>query len=283
MTDIFRTIRHIVVALAALAAIVTPVWFLIAALGGKFDLWTSLEGFRHVRTYADKMLVGTLALGVAALVVAIIYRVVFGRKVAPGPGGFIAGFAAIAVGAGGILYAQSVMSAAREIPPIHDISTDLENPPQFSQALIQRRRQVEGVNSVDLLEKIVPDAEWTGQWGGRPVTEVQAEAYPQIDTIVLQAAPESAFRAALDVARNMGWRVTSSSPDSMMFEGTAETFWFGFEDDIVVRVSAREPSGSRVDIRSVSRVGVSDLGANAARIEEFEERLHRSVGEPVSP
>lgn len=279
MTGLFRIIRHIVVALAALAAIVTPVWFLIAALGGKFDLWTSLDAFRHVRSYADKMLVGTLVLGVAALAVAIVYRIAFGRKHAPGPGGFIAGFAAIAVGAGGILYAQSVMAAAREVPPIHDISTDLENPPGFSQALVERRRQVEGANSVDLTSKTVPDAEWTGRWAGRPVTEVQAEAYPHIDSIALQAEPESAFRAAMDAGRNMGWRITSSSEEAMMFEGTAETFWFGFEDDVVVRVAPREPSGSIVDIRSVSRVGVSDLGANAARIEAFEARLRQSVGE----
>lgn len=279
MKGVFTLIRHIVVALAGLAAIVTPVWFLVAALGGKFDLWAPIEGFRHVRSHAGMMLASTLGLGIAALVVAVVYRLVFGAKNSPGAGGYVAGIAAIIVGAGGILYAQSVTASAREVPPIHDISTDLQDPPQFSQALIERRTQSGASNSTDLLAKTVPDADWTGQWGGRPVTEVQAEAYPDIDSIVLEAAPDSAFAAALDVARNMGWRVTSASRESLMFEGTAETFWFGFEDDVVVRVRPGEGGGSVVDIRSVSRVGVSDLGANAARIEQFEERLRGSVGE----
>jgi uncharacterized protein (DUF1499 family) len=91
--------------------------------------------------------------------------------------------------------------------------------------------------------------------------------------------PELAYRAALNVAREMGWRITTASEDALMFEGTAETFWLGFKDDVVVRVTALDGGGSRIDARSVSRVGISDLGANAARLATFSDRITSSLGE----
>ena len=87
-----------------------------------------------------------------------------------------------------------------------------------------------------------------------------------------------AYEAALATAREMGWTVSTASPEAGMFEATATSFWFGFKDDVVVRVTDTGLESARVDVRSVSRVGVSDLGANAARIEAFSENLRDSVG-----
>lgn len=76
------------------------------------------------------------------------------------------------------------------------------------------------------------------------------------------------FSAALATAREMGWTVVDSAADDGRIEAVATTFWFGFNDDVVIRVT-ESGSGTRVDMRSVSRVGVSDVGTNAARIRAF--------------
>ena len=261
---IFRIIRHLVVGLAAALAIVVPIWFVATAFGGKFGLWTPLDAFGHVRSLAGMLLPATAGLGGAALVVALGYRLIFGRANAPGPGGYIAGIAALAVGLGGIGYAQHVRTVAGAVPPIHDITTDPANPPGFTAALIERRGP--NANALDYAAKVDPRT-------NRPLPEVQAEAYPEIAPILLEADIETAWRLALEAARDMGWTVTASSERARAFEGTAETFWFGFRDDVSVRLTAIETGGTRIDVRSVSRVGVSDLGANAARIAGFAERV----------
>ena len=84
----------------------------------------------------------------------------------------------------------------------------------------------------------------------------------------LDVAPAQAFDRALTAARAMGWEIVASDPAQGRIEGTATTFWFGFKDDIVVRVGA-DGSGSRVDVRSLSRIGKSDVGANARRIRDY--------------
>ncbi|MGJ3232299.1 MAG: DUF1499 domain-containing protein [Oceanicaulis sp.] len=271
MQKIFTIIRHLVVGLAAAAAILIPLWFVVTAFGGKFGLWTPLQAFAHVRNFAGMLLPAAAILGAAALVVAVLFRLVFGAKNSPGPGGYIAGIAALTVGLGGIAYAQSVRELARSVPPIHDITTDTENPPQFTQALIDRRTQDGARNSVDYASKVNPADD-------RPLPPVQAQYYPEITPIELPVARDLAYRAALNTARDMGWTVSTASEAAGMFEATATTFWFGFKDDIVVRVTDEGLEASRVDVRSVSRVGVSDLGANADRIERYSQRLRDSVG-----
>jgi len=271
MISIFRAIRHLVVGLTAAIAIVTPLWFAAAALGTRFELWGYQTGL-GVMTFqwGPRFLIAAVGAGVISLVLLIVYRFVFGKANAPGVGGWIAAVLAIAVGAGGLAYAASVREYASTIPPIHDISTDTENPPQFSNALIDRRGAES--NSVDYAEKIDPRSE-------RPLPEVQAEAYPEIQPMTFNVAPDLVYEAALNTARDMGWKVGTDSPEAGLFEATDTTFWFGFKDDVVVRVTALEDGGTRVDARSVSRVGVSDLGANAARLVAFEANLRSSLGE----
>ena len=70
----------------------------------------------------------------------------------------------------------------------------------------------------------------------------------------------------------MGWEIVASDPAQGRIEATATTFWFGFKDDIVVRLAA-EGTGSRVDVRSLSRIGSSDVGANAQRIRAYLEKV----------
>lgn len=271
MMNVLRIIRHLVIGLAAAAAILVPMWFVITAFGGKFGAWTPLDAFRHVTGNAGLVLPAALILGGLALVMAVAFRLIFGRSNAPGPGGYIAAVAAIAVGGGGILYAQSVRQLAGEVPPIHDISTDTENPPQFSQSLVDRRTLDGASNSVDYAAKTNPA-------DGRALPEVQAEAYPQIEPRRFDRDPATVYAAALQTARDMGWKIATASETALMFEATDQTFWFGFKDDVVVRVT-ETGGGSQIDVRSVSRVGMSDLGANAARIEAFLDHMRSKFDE----
>jgi uncharacterized protein (DUF1499 family) len=145
---------------------------------------------------------------------------------------------------------------ARAVPPIHDISTDLERPPAFVAVLPLRA----GASN--------PPAH-----GGPEVARLQREAYPDLQPLALPVARDEAFRRALEAAHAEGWEVVAAEPGDGRIEASDTTFWWGFVDDVVVRVSERAPGQSVVDVRSVSRVGRSDVGKNAARIRAYLARL----------
>jgi uncharacterized protein (DUF1499 family) len=140
---------------------------------------------------------------------------------------------------------------AMRVPPIHDITTDTEHPPEYV--------------AIAPLRAGAPNPT---TYGGAEIAAKQRNAYPGIQPLTLALPPNQAFDRALSAARAMGWDLIASDPAAGRIEATATTFWFGFRDDVVVRVVAA-PGGSRVDVRSLSRVGVSDVGTNAARIEKF--------------
>jgi hypothetical protein len=119
----------------------------------------------------------------------------------------------------------------------------------------------------------------------RTVAELVREAYPDLQTIVVPADGRRLFGMLEEEARTRGWTIHLNDPVRGTFEATAETFWFGFKDDVVVRVrQGTEPGTSLVDARSTSRVGLSDMGTNAARLTEFlravAERLKKDPDKP---
>ncbi len=85
--------------------------------------------------------------------------------------------------------------------------------------------------------------------------------------------PDDAFARAVTVARDMGWHIYARAPEDGRIEAVDTTFWFGFKDDIAIRITPRDGGGSRLDLRSVSRVGTGDLGTNARRIQRFQDRF----------
>jgi len=143
---------------------------------------------------------------------------------------------------------------ASRVPRIHDITTDTERPPQFV--------------AVAPLRAGAPNPI---AYGGAEIAAQQRSAYPRVQTLTLPVPPKEAFDRSLAAARGMGWEIIASDPPAGRIEATDTTLWFGFKDDVVVRVEAA-PGGSRVDVRSLSRVGLSDVGTNAARIEKFLDR-----------
>ena len=140
-----------------------------------------------------------------------------------------------------------------DAPPIHHITTDPADPPEFV-AVVPLR----GTTSNPI------------EYPGGDAEAQQRAAYPDLRPLVMAADPVDVFAQALEVAESLGWEVVSASEGEGRIEATATTLWFGFKDDVVVRIRAdKDDDGSRVDLRSVSRVGGGDLGANAARIRAF--------------
>jgi hypothetical protein len=133
----------------------------------------------------------------------------------------------------------------KTLPYINDISTDARTPPQFSRPL-----------------------EYPSHFA-----ELQAIGYPDLRSLELLAPPADAFaRARALASEQQGWEIVAADEKAGRIEAVATTLWFGFKDDIVIRIIP-SGGGSRVDMRSRSRVGRSDLGANARRIEGFLARL----------
>jgi len=141
-------------------------------------------------------------------------------------------------------------------PPIHDITTDTADPPRFVAAPKQRG---ENSNSLDIVAETL---------------KAQQEAYSDLDTLVTDASIENAFAQAKATAQALGWEIFHEDLNAGIIEATDTTAIMGFKDDIVIRLRTNE-RGTLVDLRSVSRVGVSDLGANAARIREFLDAFKR--------
>lgn len=145
---------------------------------------------------------------------------------------------------------------ARSLPPIHDITTDMAVPPEFVNAL-----------SVRLAWSANP-----ATYAGDEIADLQAQFYPDIQPITLRMNPKEVLSRCLRVIERQGWEVIAVSPQEGRIEAVDTTFWFGFKDDVVVRVRPVD-GGTRVDIRSKSRIGVSDLGTNADRIRRFSRAL----------
>jgi uncharacterized protein (DUF1499 family) len=100
------------------------------------------------------------------------------------------------------------------------------------------------------------------------VAEIQRASYPDVQPLVLPVPPPEAFARARKAAESLGWKIVAAHPEEGILEATDTTGWFAFTDDIVVRIRA-VPEGSRIDVRSTSRVGKSDVGMNAKRIRKY--------------
>jgi uncharacterized protein (DUF1499 family) len=146
-------------------------------------------------------------------------------------------------------------------PPIHDITTDTADPPLFVDAL-KLRAEAKAVNPAEYM------GEMTRGERHIKVTELQKEFFPDIQPVDLKATPAEAFTRAAKAVRDLKWTVTAEKPDEGRIEAYDTTKWFGFVDDVVVRVRPNG-DGARVDVRSVSRVGLGDRGVNAQRIRKF--------------
>lgn len=251
--------------------ILLPVYFAIAAFGTNIGLWGYQFGLGAMVIVAGPWLLGLLA--VAALVSLIIAAL---RK----PRSRLAlGIAIAGLVVPALIFLQflSLRNAADD-NPIHDVSTDTADPPQFSPSTMALRAE-EGANP--LIDYQVPLGETEMYANADPQLAIRNTAqiinreYAELSPLPLGGASRADAVAAVAAAMgNMGFENIQTDVEAGRVEGVAETFWYGFKDDVVARVGESE-----IDFRSVSRVGRSDLGANAERIAELRERTAQRIGQ----
>jgi uncharacterized protein (DUF1499 family) len=159
--------------------------------------------------------------------------------------------AALLIGGAAAAVPITMRATGQSVPPIHDITTDTANPPVFVAIAPLRADSPNGVD-----------------YKAEENVEPTKAAYPDLQPLVTETPVVDMFARAEKAARGMGWEIVAAEPNEGRIEATDTTLWFGFKDDIVIRVVA-EGNGSRLDVRSMSRVGKSDLGKNADRIRKF--------------
>jgi uncharacterized protein (DUF1499 family) len=236
-----------VVQLGALLALVSALLLLAAPFGYRF-------GILPLRTALLTVFAWGVYGGAAAAIVSLIGLVVTLLRPKEARRGLP--LAVIGLLAGVVFFGMGGRFRMGEpAPPIHDITTDIEDPPQYVAVLP--------------LRATAPNKT---AYGGEKISAQQHKAYPDVKPVMLSAPPTQAFDRALAAARRMGWEMVAADPTAGRIEATDTTLWFGFRDDVVIRVRAAD-GGSRIDVRSLSRVGGGDVGTNARRIRAYMKAL----------
>ncbi len=245
-------IRSKIVAILGLTSFIVP---LIGLVGIRAGWWNYEIGFLLL---AVASLFGALTLmaGITGLVIAFVRR----KRGSASNRSRIRWINAVGFFLGLLVLAfvgQLFLNALKH-PLLYDISTDLDDLPNFSATLIELR----GGSSNSLV--FTADAK-----------RLHRESHPDLGTLeISDRSTIDTFQTALNVARDMQWKIATENIEIGRFEAVATTFWFRFKDDVVVRVRENSHgSGSLVDVRSASRVGVSDVGTNAKRIRRFLEEI----------
>jgi uncharacterized protein (DUF1499 family) len=229
--------------LALILALAAVALLGLGPLGWRAGWWHYSVGFGILMPWAAYCGLAAVALAAIALVV--------GRRVNP-ERHLAIGVLAFAIGAAIAYVPWHYSRMLGTMPSIHDITTDWDNPPQFVAILPLRKGSA--ANSV--------------VYEGAKISDQQRKAYPDIAPATLDAAPAEAFARALKTAEQLGWTIVATDPAAGRIEASQRSRWFGFTDDIVIRVAAAG-SFSRVDIRSVARFGRGDFGVNAARVRAY--------------
>lgn len=259
MRSFGKFLRAILVPLGwvcALLALGVPLWFAAAAFGTKwgfFDLPTGLGWMTH--TAGRSLLIASVAAGGSCLVLSLVHLAVRRRF----SGALLSPLLAVLVGSAGLGWFWQLDRQHTTQPLLLDVTTDLQDPPHFTPSFAARRSAHH--QALDYAGKLGED--------GRALAAVQAEAYPALATVHVSRAPEAVFAQALRYAQTHRWRIGTASASAGMFEAGTESLWFGLRDDIVVRVRDDGEGGSLVDIRSLAREPVHDLGRNARRVRDF--------------
>ncbi len=227
---------------------------LVSAWGYRHGWWGLRVALRYLFGYGGGVALIGCAVSLLALVGAIAAKA---RGAALALIGVVVG-----VAPGAAFYRQYRL--AHTVPPINDIATDLANPPAYVTA---------AANDF-----------WRGKDMSYPVgfADSVRRGYPDLGSLVLPLPAARAYHLAHATAMDMSrWEVTgrdSAAAGGGRLEATATTKWFGFKDDVVIRVAPRGPDSAVIDMRSKSRVGKSDVGANAARIRSYFAALKRAAG-----
>lgn len=251
-------LRKWVLKLTLVLAIMAPLVFVIAAFGAKIGLfdWKFSLGVLSQKV-GPAALVMTGVMGLTSLALAVLIK--------PRKGFFAAGLALVVAFAGMAKLGGTVAKVNR-LPFIHDVTTDTQNVPQFTQDILTARAKVKNVNKV----------QYAGKRDSRDnelVSVLQTKAYPNVRTLNLSEDPKIVFGKAEAIASELGWKLVTRDVETGIIEAVDTSFWYGFKDDVIIRITQGDEGVTLVDVRSLSRVGQSDLGKNASRIKSFLNKL----------
>ncbi len=230
---------------------------LVAAVGSGQGAWDFRAGFTVLR-YA---FFAAIAGGVVAIVALVLSR--------RAGGGMMRGLVALVASLAFVLFLGNQIRIARSVPAIHDVATNLEDLPQFS-ALTVRADNLENIPGEDdpKLAGLPPEQRWKA---------LHREAYGDLRTVTLPWSVAETVTRARSLAEERGWDIARADPAAGALEATDTTMFFRFKDDVVLRVRPAPGGGAMVDMRSISRVGGSDVGVNAGRVRNFLEDLRKSA------
>ena len=221
--------------LALVTAIATVIILLMATMGFRMEWWGYSGSLTVLRV--------AVSVGVIAMLLAVIG--IFKSWTGRGRPGLARGVIALLIVAPTLVTPLYWSYSKSTLPPIQDISTDLESPPEFWDSPTSR---------------IYP---------GEAVAKQQREAFPDIQPLFLSSPMTPLFDQILTLVRERGWMLVAAERDEGRIEATVTTFWYGFKDDVVFRLTQLD-AAVRVDMRSTSRFGSGgDGGSNAQRIRAF--------------
>lgn len=222
---------------------------LVAAIGTATGLWGFRAGLTSLRYLFFAAAAGAV-LGLIGLVMA--------RRRAKL---MLLNLLTLVVALGFVLYLGNLVRIAKSVPAIHDVATNLDDVPQFTRLSV-RADNLENIPDEGKAElgALPPEARWKA---------VHRAYYGDLRTVRLATPPAETVRRAAALARERGWETALVDEQAGTVEATETSFFFRFKDDIAVRVRPAPGGGSLVDMRSISRVGGSDVGMNAKRVRSF--------------
>ncbi len=248
--------------IAALSFAVAAIGAFVAMLSGagyQRQLWPTITAFAILRWGVYIAATGGVLSLIALFLSAFAFKGEFLKR-------STLAILGVVVGAIAFYLPYSQQQLGQSVPPIHDITTDTDNPPLFVD-IVALREATKARNPAEYIrERETPR-------GVMNIPELQKKGYPDLQPIVwTDVPPAEAFNRAYEAAKKQGWTMVAAKADEGRIEAWDKTPWFGFIDDVVIRV-APEGAGSRIDVRSKSRVGGSDIGKNAQRIRAYVKTL----------
>ena len=265
-----RRIRKLVNKVGWILLILAPLSFGVAALGYKLGLFGIAVSFGVLNTKVGPLLLALCGLfGLVSLVLAFVVKP---RK------GVTIGILGLLIPLAAFVKLGATQKAVYEkYPFIHDVTTDTQDPPVFGSVILAEREATKGVNTTDYVGKKAPTYNAKKEPTGEAlVSALQSKSFPSIRSLILDGSREAVFNAALKTAKSMGWKIKEEDLETGRIDATDTTFWYGFKDDVTIRLREANGGGIIVDVRSLSRVGGSDIGKNAARVGAFLDAMSKA-------
>ena len=263
------------VRLVSIIAIGLALAIAVAGPGTRFGLWDYGTGLSLIRNVsAPKEIFGGLALPPLFTAAGLSLLLGVASAVMKKGGAATLGIIAALLAGGAGVVPLKMKAAFEGNPFIHEVTTDFDDPPAIIAAANEPRKNPADYRGMD---KVPNDP------NGLVVADAQRLAFPDIAPILAEADLATSTAVAKDVVKAMGMEIIADGPadDSSgggwRIEAVATSTWFGFKDDFIVRLTPMDDGRTKVDLRSKSRVGGSDLGANAARVREFMKRFNAAI------